>query len=472
MYKSQKYEHLIRYASEPSQEDFNLLKAISKDFTVSDQYAHDLDDALHEILELETNEYQSADKPETAAQTASEQQSAKNSARKTESKKSTTKAQEKIQREKHYNDKLEYDDDDFDWQNDFDLKEEFMALLKNLSAGINTASNPITSEQLSKELKKVLHDRKITFDDLDSALQDKISEFVSHIKFDLPDVETEAMPNPEIDQFQAIVDDVLLGHNVFLVGGAGTGKTYLAEQLVAKQALNRGFLTINCSQWTAPTEIIGGQTMDGYQEGKLIEAWQKGLVLILDELPKIDPNTAGLLNDALAKSKIKDAVIFNGRRESFVKHKNFAVIATGNIYPDKESMTYGANNKQDLSLLDRFAGSVYYIEKNPAIEKRIIQNLLVWSLCDKLRSAIEELKYDAQVSLRLMMNANDSLRIEMKRYQGKEDADSGKTLKRTIDNYLSTFTDVQRKNLKDKIRYSSFLEMYQYRTMDNSKTLF
>lgn len=466
MYKSQKYAHLIEYASEPSQEDFNLLKAISKNFTVSDQYAHDLDDALHEILELETKEHESAEESQT------DQESEKRASKQPEPPKASRKGHSKTQRVKDLQDKLAYDDDDFDWENDFDLKEEFMGLLQNLKIETSGASNPLTSEQLSKELKKVLHDRKITFDDLDSVLQDKISEFVSHIKFDLPDVETEAMPNPEIDHFQAIVDDVLLGHNVFLVGGAGTGKTYLAEQLVAKQALNRGFLTINCSQWTAPTEIIGGQTMDGYQEGKLIEAWQKGLVLILDELPKIDPNTAGLLNDALAKSKVKDAVIFNGRRESFVKHKDFAVIATGNIYPDKESMVYGANNKQDLSLLDRFAGSVYYIEKNPAIEKRIIQNLLVWSLCDKLRSAIEELKYDAQVSLRLMMNANDSLRIEMKRYQEKEDADSGKTLKRTIDNYLSTFTEVQRKNLKEKIRYTAFLEMFQYRTMNHDKTLF
>jgi MoxR-like ATPase len=29
-----------------------------------------------------------------------------------------------------------------------------------------------------------------------------------------------------------------------------------------------------------------------------------GCVLLLDELPKIDPNTAGILNDALAKVKV------------------------------------------------------------------------------------------------------------------------------------------------------------------------
>ena len=31
-------------------------------------------------------------------------------------------------------------------------------------------------------------------------------------------------------------------------------------------------------------------------------AWEKGGCLILDELPKLDPNTAGLLNEALAET--------------------------------------------------------------------------------------------------------------------------------------------------------------------------
>ncbi|MBK6834067.1 MAG: AAA family ATPase [Bacteroidetes bacterium] len=195
----------------------------------------------------------------------------------------------------------------------------------------------------------------------------------------------------------------MMGNNVFLVGGAGTGKTYLAEQLVSKLALGRPHITINCSQWTSPTEIIGGQTMDGYVEGKLIEAWQHGYILILDELPKIDPNTAGLFNDALAKTKIPNAVIFNARKESFVKHPDFGCIATGNIYPDKESMIYGANNRQDLSLLDRFSGSVYFIEKNPDIEQDILQNNMRGLSAIKIRYVIEELKYEAQMSLRLCL---------------------------------------------------------------------
>jgi cobaltochelatase CobS len=211
--------------------------------------------------------------------------------------------------------------------------------------------------------------------------------------------------------------------------------------------------------------------MDGYQEGKLIEAWKNGYILILDELPKIDPNTAGLFNDALAKTKVKDAVIFNSRMESFLKHKNFGCIATGNIYPDKESSAYGANNKQDLSLLDRFSGSVYFIEKNPSIEKGVLSNDMIWSICDKLRSVIEELRYEAQLSLRFMMNARDSYNLEMARFKEGKKAD-GKTFKAAIDSYVSTFSTVQQKNIREKIGYNYHFDNYQYRNYPTSKKVF
>lgn len=158
----------------------------------------------------------------------------------------------------------------------------------------------------------------------------------------------------------------------------------------------------------------------------------------------------------------------------FAEHQDFACIATGNIYPDKESIAYGANNKQDLSLLDRFSGSVYFIEKNPEIEQMILQNLMIWSICDRLRGAIEDLKYEAQLSLRFMQNARDAYLLEMGRVSKKSgvSADEGKTFKSTMDSFLSTFSPVQQNNLKAQIRYPEIFERFAYRSFDTSKSLF
>jgi len=435
MYKIVKYQSEIASKDADTQKRYNLIEKLSKGFTIENEMAIQLDKLLVEQLELEGSAKQiKSTKP-----------------------KSPSKDNEPTE----------------------DIKQRFNDLfdaIKNNTGNKNDKATHVNSVDIEKAIEESLIKNPIKFNQLHKSIKDRLLATPHIIKYELSERKSTEFKNPEITAFHKIIDDVMMGNNVFLVGGAGTGKTYLAEQLVSKMALGRPHITINCSQWTSPTEIIGGQTMDGYVEGKLIEAWQNGYILILDELPKIDPNTAGLFNDALAKTKIPNAVIFNARKESFVKHPDFGCIATGNIYPDKESMIYGANNRQDLSLLDRFSGSVYFIEKNPEIEQDILQNNMIWSICDRIRSVIEELKYEAQMSLRFMLNARDTYDLEMLRFnkpaKNKIPADIGKTLKNAVDSYLSTFTDVQKKNIKEKINYREIFFQMDYRTFEPTKFVY
>jgi len=158
-----------------------------------------------------------------------------------------------------------------------------------------------------------------------------------------------------------ITDDYIVTHN-----------TYTAEKVA--EILNREFLVMNCSQYTSPVEILGGQTIEGYKDGKLIIAWRDGKMLIMDEMPKLDPNTAGLFNDALAKStKTREKAYINSVNPTeppIPRNEKFAVIATGNVYPNKPNPAgYVGNNQQDLSLLDRFSGSVYFVDFSDYIDQ-------------------------------------------------------------------------------------------------------
>jgi cobaltochelatase CobS len=262
-----------------------------------------------------------------------------------------------------------------------------------------------------------------------------------------------------------------------LIGGAGTGKTFLAEKVAS--ILGSQTEVINCNQFTSPIEINGGQTIEGYQEGKLIKAWSEGKILILDELPKLDPNTAGILNEALAKTNLpvtsERAFIVNTRGERFKKKEGFGVIATGNVYPNSESAAYGANNKQDLSLLDRFAGSVYIIEKNPEFEKKVILPgyLFLWIISDKIRTLVEKNKWEAQVSIRFMEACLRVYAAEMESIKnGEKMDDTRKTYKSVIDSFILTFTEVQQVEIKREIQYSKYFEDYQYRKIDINKNPF
>jgi cobaltochelatase CobS len=261
-----------------------------------------------------------------------------------------------------------------------------------------------------------------------------------------------------IPNFFKVIDDMLVGNNVYLIGEAGTGKTFLAER-VAK-ALKRDQYTLNCSQYTTPIDIIGGETIGGFKEGKLLNAWEKGGILILDEMPKLDANTAGLFNDALAKSSktIPDnnATLPNPRKggSPIPRSPLFGCIATGNIYPNKVDMSrYVGNNQQDLSLLDRFSGGVYFVGYNDLLDGELSRYKFIFDLFVGSKTGAKQgLRYYmidknytnfAVVSLRTIIATRVSFEVELvreiQRRNGMSVIKGGKTFADAIESYLVAF---------------------------------
>lgn len=289
---------------------------------------------------------------------------------------------------------------------------------------------------------------------------------------------------PEIQQipsFMKILDDLSVGNNVFLVGMKGTGKSRLQEQVSYsffgrrrndKKALP--YEIINCNQWTSPTDIIGGQTLNGYQEGALSKAWKEGKILILDELPKLDPNTAGLLNYALAKTADADAVILNGMQQPIRKHPDFGCIASGNTLGKALSASYVGNNKQDASLIDRFSGSIYEIGFNEALERQVVYPGVV-GICIAIRHAL--LAYEGTtgmdtediMTLRTMINIQRIYELEMLREMGIRDTNgmnyhtvkNGKTLKDCLDSFFWTMSREKAHSIKQAVDYDNFINNYK-----------
>lgn len=286
---------------------------------------------------------------------------------------------------------------------------------------------------------------------------------------------------------QKLLSDVMARNNAYLYGGAGTGKTFIAEAL--GDMLGWEVITINCNQFTSPLDILGGQTIDGYQEGKLIMAWNNeivnpdgsrreinGAVLLLDELPKIDPNTAGILNDALAKVKnfkVKGGVtipptIRNGRNE--VKPlKNLFVIATGNVPLNTIDPDYEANFKQDLSLQDRFIGSTYeiFVNYKSEWEKYGKGFAFIWLFLVKVREKIKEVRATNQafVSLRLMINTRATYEAyrdvvdKISKQRGKisnQAITQPKTIIESMDNFFGLFKEAPRRAIIEGVDYDAF----------------
>ena len=250
-------------------------------------------------------------------------------------------------------------------------------------------------------------------------------------------------------------------------------------------------------------DIVGGQTIEGYKEGRLTQAWgnldlgsnalgnpYEGALLLLDELPKIDPNTAGILNDGLAK--IKDGVkevtdskgnkvqvppsIMNGNGELIEKKKIF-IIATGNSLLNEANKDYEANFKQDLSLQDRFAGSCYKITYNYKFEyEKIMTNVstktlpnvifdltFAFNFLSQLRMKIVELELTgvAFVSTRLMIVARDTfVAYIVNRELAPDNIAEPKKISEVVKSFMSLFKKDQRENLENKLK-DQFIEFYK-----------
>jgi cobaltochelatase CobS len=349
-----------------------------------------------------------------------------------------------------------------------------------LTSAVGTS---VSKEEVEKLVKEALKKGKIKYDDLSDELKDKLNGMVK-VTLNLTTNTYTAnisggLTLDEVNDplFQKIVSDVVAQNNIYLYGSAGTGKTFTSEKLA--KFLGWTFVEVNCNQFTSPLDLIGGQTIDGYQKGKLEIAWSnvdensknlEGAVLCLDELPKLDPNTAGLLNSALAKIKLPNATIRNGRGQTISKGK-LVIIGTGNTRLNETNLEYEANFKQDLSLQDRFVGSCYEVMFNYRLEYTDIMKdfLFIWVYMIKMREVIiaERYTYKAFVSMRILISMRDSYRVYREWLSSPDETVDGlkmsspKTLKESLDSFLNLFNPNQIVVLKEKTKYDDFIQLIE-----------
>ena len=196
----------------------------------------------------------------------------------------------------------------------------------------------------------------------------------------LPSVEQNLIPEKDdtfvkfgnFNDVRKIIQSRLF-YPTFITGLSGNGKTFSVEQACAQ--LGRELIRVNITIETDEDDLIGGfRLVDGatvWHNGPVIEALQRGAVLLLDEIDLASNKILCL------QSILEGKGVFLKKIGKFVKPAaGFNVIATANTKgKGSDDGRFIGTNVLNEAFLERFPVTLEQAYPTPAQEIKIVQNV-------------------------------------------------------------------------------------------------
>ena len=208
---------------------------------------------------------------------------------------------------------------------------------------------------------------------------------------------------------------------VFITGMSGNGKTFSVEQACA--ALNKELIRVNITIETDEDDLIGGfRLVDGntvWHNGPVIEALERGAVLLLDEVDLASNKILCL------QSILEGKGVFLKKTGKYVNPApGFTVVATANTKgKGSDDGRFIGTNVLNEAFLERFALTFEQEYPTPAVEAKILSKmcdddefvtrLVDWA--DIIRKTFNDGGIDEIISTRRLVHIINAYKIFGKR---------------------------------------------------------
>jgi len=208
---------------------------------------------------------------------------------------------------------------------------------------------------------------------------------------------------------------------VFITGMSGNGKTFSVEQACA--ALNKELIRVNITIETDEDDLIGGfRLVDGntvWHNGPVIEALERGAVLLLDEVDLASNKILCL------QSILEGKGVFLKKTGKYVNPApGFTVVATANTKgKGSDDGRFIGTNVLNEAFLERFALTFEQEYPTPAVESKIlakmcdddefVTRLVDWA--DIIRKTFADGGIDEIISTRRLVHIINAYKIFGKR---------------------------------------------------------
>jgi hypothetical protein len=172
------------------------------------------------------------------------------------------------------------------------------------------------------------------------------------------------------DQLPNMLDRLQHGQ-VWIVGPTGSGKTYAAKQAAA--VLDQPCNLVSCGEELMLQQLVGARDAHGvFHTGPLLDAYENGGVIILDEFDKCDPGVSGACNAFLNRDP-EIAVTDRAEQPVAKMHPDFRVVIATNTFGNGSDGQYLVQ-QQSLDLVARFEhpGLQMFVGYSEAVERNIL----------------------------------------------------------------------------------------------------
>jgi len=188
----------------------------------------------------------------------------------------------------------------------------------------------------------------------------------------IPDKDITFVPFGNFSDVKKILSSKIF-YPIFITGLSGNGKTFAVEQACAQ--LKRELVRVNITIETDEDDLIGGfRLVDGnttWHNGPVIEALERGAVLLLDEIDLASNKILCL------QSILEGKGIFLKKTGRYIKPaRGFTVVATANTKgKGSDDGRFIGTNVLNEAFLERFALTFEQDYPTPKIEQRILEGI-------------------------------------------------------------------------------------------------
>jgi MoxR-like ATPase len=154
---------------------------------------------------------------------------------------------------------------------------------------------------------------------------------------------------------------------IFLVGPAGTGKSYIAKQIAEKLGLPYGEtpMTPGATRGDLLGRWVGN---NNYIPSEFVRIYSGGGIFNFEEIDAADAGMLLVLNNALANTELYNSVT----GETITRHADFIAVATGNTHGTGATREFSSRERLDAATIDRWRMGKVEIPHDDLLEEDLI----------------------------------------------------------------------------------------------------